>query len=327
MRVGPKGVSRAPKHSALRRRRVRTRFDGQVGREWRRYSGDAWRVLVRELRDRFLARHLPKGNGWVLELGPGPGRFTPTVLASGARVAAVDLSLPMLRALARRAPIRVRSGRLRRVRAAGEHLPFRDGAFRAAVVYGNLLGFAAEDGPRLLSELARVLAPGGKLILDVSSPIAATTEFLSLGAQRRFLLRILREPDYYLISWVASSKRRAHQPYAPGRMAFWEFDFYTVPAAEAALGTAGFRPVDRMAIAPIGAFRDRLTTIARRDAKAWKNLVALEEEVGRRPGLLETGHGFAMAASRESRRPRTRSRGGPQESYRPPRSRAAHVLS
>ncbi|MGP8075197.1 MAG: class I SAM-dependent methyltransferase [Thermoplasmata archaeon] len=297
-----------PSPPALRRRRVREKFDLEVGREWARYSGEAWRVLVRELRDRFLARHLPEGAGWVLELGPGPGRFTPTVLACGARVVAVDLSLPMLLALPRRKPVRVGSGRLHRVRGAGEHLPFRRGTFRAAVVYGNILGFSAGDGPRLLAELARVVRPGGVLVLDVSSPIAATTEFLSAGARRRFLLRILRDPDRYLLSWITRSKDRSHQPYAPGRMAFWEFDFYTVPGAEEALAAAGFRSVDRMAVGAIGAFRDRLTTIVRRDRAAWRNLLTLEESVGRRPGVLETGHGFVMAAVRRGRAPRTRSK-------------------
>ena len=280
-----------------------------MDREWRRYTGEAWRILVRELRDRFLARHLPKDGGWVLELGPGPGRFTPTVLASGARVVAADLSLPMLQALHRRKPVRSQSGRLRGVRAAGEHLPFRNGAFRGAVLYGNILGFSAGDGPRLLSELARVVRPGGVLVMDVSSPIAATTEFLCSGARGRFLLRILRDPDYYLLSWIASSKSRAHQPYAPGRMAFWEFDFYTVPAAEAALAAAGFRSFDRMAVGVIGAYRERLTTIARRERKAWENLLKLEESVGRRPGVLEMGHGFVVAAVREGRGGRPRSSG------------------
>lgn len=294
------------KNSAVRRRRVREQFDAQVDREWRRYSGDAWRILVRELRDRFLARHLPKRPGWMLELGPGPGRFTPTVLESGARIVAADLSLPMLRALHRRKPIRARAVQLRPVRAAGEHLPFRDRAFRAAVVYGNILGFSAVDGPRLLAELSRVVRTGGVLIMDVSSPIAAITEFLSSGARNRFLLRILRDPEHYLLSSIASSKGRAYQPYAPDRLAFFEFDFYTVPAAEAALAAVGFRTFDRMAVGAIGAYRDRLTAIARRDPKAWKNLVQLEEGVGRRPGVLETGHGFVMAAVREGRGARTR---------------------
>jgi SAM-dependent methyltransferase len=280
-----------------------------VDRERRRYSGDAWRVLVRELRERFLARHLPKGRGWVLELGPGPGRFTPTILASGARVVAVDLSLPMLRTLRRRTTVEPRSRRLREVRGAGEVLPFGEGAFRGAVVYGNILGFSAGDGPRLLSEVARVVQPGGMLVIDVSSPVAATTEFLSNGARRRFLLRVLRDPEYYFLDWITRSTDRSHQPYAPGRMSFFEFDFYTAAGAEAELRAVGFRPIDRMALGSIGAFRDRLTMIARRDRRAWRNLVELEERVGRRPGVLETGHGFVVAALRERGRPRTRRRG------------------
>jgi len=245
----------------------------------------------------------------VLELGPGPGRFTPTILSSGARVVAVDLSLPMLRALRRRKPVQARSRQLRGVRAAGEHLPFGKGAFRGAVVYGNILGFSAGDGPRLLSELARVVRPGGMLILDVSSPVAAATEFLTIAARRRFLLRILRDPEYYFLSGVTRPQERTHQPYAPERMGFFEFDFYTAAGAEVALRAAGFRPSDRMALGSIGAFRNRLTTIARRDRRAWRNLLELEERVGRRPGVLETGHGFVVAAVREGRGARTRPRG------------------
>jgi SAM-dependent methyltransferase len=312
--------------STARRRRIRERFDASVDREWRRYSGTAWRVLVRELRHRFLARHLPKGEGWVLELGPGPGRFTPTVLSARARVVAADLSRPMLRALTRRKGVRTRAAKLRRVRAAGEHLPFRDGAFRASVVLGNLLGFSAADGPRLLREVARVTRPGGMLVLDVASPVGATTDFLEAAARRRLLRRILRDPEYYFLNEIVRSAERTHQPYAPSRWGFFEFDFYTVAAAERELLAAGFRPIDRMAVGAIGAYRERLTTIARREPRTWRTLLELEERVGRRAGVLETGHGFVVAAVRERGTLRRRSRGRPQESYRTPRSRAAHVL-
>ena len=176
------------------------------------------------------------------------------------------------------------------------------------MVYGNILGFSADGGPQLLSEVARVVARGGVLILDVSSPVAAVTEFLTAGARRRFLLRILRDPEYYLFGVHTKLSDRAHQPYAPERLAFWEFDFYTVDGAESALATAGFRPIDRMAVGAVGAFRDRLTTIARRERTTWKNLLELEEVIGRRPGVLETGHGFVMAAVRSGRGRPTRSR-------------------
>jgi SAM-dependent methyltransferase len=287
---------------AERRRRIRETFDKRVQGEWRRYSGTAWRVLARELRRRFLDRHLDSGSGWVLELGPGPGRFTPDILVRRARVAAVDLSLPMLTTLGRRTAKGRHFAALRRVRAAGEHLPFRNGAFRAAVAYGNLLGFSGRGGDRLLAELARVVRPGGTLVIDVASPVASATEFLESGARQRFLRRILREPEFYFVSEILGSGDRGHQPYAPKRMGFFEFDFYTVRGAEALLRKVGFRPFDRMALAPIGAYRERLTTIARRDPVAWRNLLELEEHVGRRPGVLETGHGFVVAAVRRGRR-------------------------
>lgn len=291
----PADATAAP---AVRRRRIRERFDESVDRERHRYSGSAWRVLVRDLRVRFLAHHLPAGKGWVLELGPGPGRFTPSILTTGARVVAVDLSLPMLHALGRHAAVRARTRQLRRVRGAGERLPFGDGSFRAVVAYGNLLGFAARDGERLLAELARVVRPGGHLILDVASPVGAATEFLTQGAERRLLLRILRDPDFYFLSQVLGARGRGHQPYAPERWAPWEFDFYTPAAAEALLADAGFRVVDRMAVGAIGAYRDRLATIARRDRRTWATLLSIEEDVGRRAGVLETGHGFVVAAVR-----------------------------
>jgi ubiquinone/menaquinone biosynthesis C-methylase UbiE len=307
MRV-PAAVPRRRADSIVRRRRVRERFDASVEREWGRYTGEAWRVLVGELRDRFLRLHLPHGPGWVLEIGPGPGRFTPSVLSSGARVAAVDLSMPMLRTLGKRIRRGTLAGRLRRVRGAGEHLPFRDGAFRAAVAYGNILGFAAGDADRLLAELGRVVRTGGVLVLDVSSPVAATTEFLSLAAERRILLRILHDPDYYFLSGIMGAAARAHQPFAPERMAYWEFDFYTVPAAESAIADAGFLAIDRMAVGAIAAFRGRVAKIARRDPSAWRALLELEEKAGRRPGVLETGHGFVVAAVRRPSRPPRRSR-------------------
>jgi SAM-dependent methyltransferase len=292
----------------VRRRRVRERFDASVRREWKRYEGDAWRALVRELRERFLSRHLSRGDGWVLELGPGPGRFTRALLGRGARVTAVDLSLPMLRALHRRRTIRSRAARLRRVRGAGELLPFRDGAFRASVALGNILGFSASDGARLLSELARVTRPGGLLILDVASPVSATTDFLEVAARQRLLPRVLRRPGYYFLNKVVGASDRTRQPYAPERWGFFEFDFYTVAGVEGALATAGFRVIDRMALAPIGAFRTRLTTIARRERNTWNHLLALEERAGRRPGTLETGHGFVVAAVRRPHLGRRRSR-------------------
>ena len=88
---------------------------------------------------RRAAAHLPAGN--VLDLGAGTGAGNE---AFGDRwVTAVDPSLPMLS----------RNTEVPRVAAAGEGLPFTDGAFT-------------------LAEIARVLRPdGAAVIVDLSRPI------------------------------------------------------------------------------------------------------------------------------------------------------------
>jgi len=78
----------------------------------------------------------------------------------------------------------------------------------------------------------------------------------------------------------------------------WEFQFYTVAQATKALARAGFRVIDAMSVAPLAAYQDRVAAIAHRERKTWEGLLRLEERVGRRPGALESGHGFVVAAVR-----------------------------
>lgn len=279
-----------------RRAHLGRTFDAQVQREWRRYSVEPSRILRRELRERFLRRHLRGARGPVLELGPGPGRFTPTILESArGTVLDVDLSPEGLKASRRRHRARKDASRLRWVRGAGEHLPVPDRSMGAEVVLGNIICFAAEDGPGLLRELARVMRRGGQLIVDFASPAGATSEFFVVASQRRLLPRILRDPEYYLLNSVLGT---GYQPYAPARMARWEFQFYTVNEAHALLESVGFQPVDTMTVAPLAAFQDRVAAIARRDRRTWETLLRTEERIGRRPGTFETGHGFLVAAVR-----------------------------
>jgi SAM-dependent methyltransferase len=144
-----------------RRRDLRTRFDAQIRKEWDRYASDRRLILSRTLRERFLLRHLKGRSGTILELGPGPGRFTP-ILARSARnrFIAVDLSKSGLQAARQRLGRTRPSVRGLWVQAAGEQLPMRNGSIDHAVVLGNVVNFAARDGDLLLRELARVLRRG-----------------------------------------------------------------------------------------------------------------------------------------------------------------------
>ena len=91
----------------------------------------------------------------VLEVGCGMGNFAERVSReTSAEVVATDLSARM---------VEVARGRGLGARIADvQELPFEDGEFDCAVA--NAMLYHVEDLDRALSELARVLEPGGKLV-------------------------------------------------------------------------------------------------------------------------------------------------------------------
>ncbi len=108
----------------------------------------------------------------VLEVGFGGGdllvRLADTV--SGGRVEGVELSLPMLR----RVDVRVRrcglSARVRLQESSVDSLPFEAGHFDCACSVNTV--YFWPDLRRGLAELARVLRPGGRLVLGFGSDVA-----------------------------------------------------------------------------------------------------------------------------------------------------------
>ena len=98
--------------------------------------------------------------GCMLEVSPGPGVFLPPlrrVLGAQARIAAVDLSLPMLAEYRQRTD----AGGVELVHADAQALPFADAAFDALFHFGGVNLF--NDPARALREFVRVVKPGGQL--------------------------------------------------------------------------------------------------------------------------------------------------------------------
>ena len=96
----------------------------------------------------------------VLDLAAGTGVSTVELARGGARAVACDFSLGMLRsgrALRRRRAI------VRFVAGDALRLPFADASFDAAVMSFGLRNVA--DVPRALGELARVVRPGGRVVI------------------------------------------------------------------------------------------------------------------------------------------------------------------
>jgi SAM-dependent methyltransferase len=114
-------------------------------------------------RDAFFAL-VPTPSRATLEVGCGEGRVSRDLVARGHRVTGLDASPTLLRAASAADPAS------RYVKGVAEALPFPDGAFDLVVAYNSLMDVA--DMPAAVGEAARVLAPGGRLCVCVTHPMA-----------------------------------------------------------------------------------------------------------------------------------------------------------
>jgi demethylmenaquinone methyltransferase / 2-methoxy-6-polyprenyl-1,4-benzoquinol methylase len=140
----------------------------------------------------------------VLDLAAGTGVSTAEMLRSGASAVACDFSLGMLRA--GRSSWRRRAVRF--VAGDGMHLPFADCVFDAATISFGLRNVA--DPERALRELARVVRPGGRLVVcEFSRPTFGPFRFVYLNYLMRLLpwvaRRVATNADAYV--YLAESIR------------------------------------------------------------------------------------------------------------------------
>ncbi len=136
-------------------------FETPIGRLVREYERELIMDLLR-----------PQAGDLILDAGCGTGVFTEEILAAGARVAGLDLSLPMVRRASEKltgVPFVAALGDILR-------LPFPDASFdRVASV--TAMEFIA-DGHGAIRELFRVTRNGGTVLV-------ATLNSLSPWARRR----------------------------------------------------------------------------------------------------------------------------------------------
>jgi SAM-dependent methyltransferase len=112
---------------------------------------------------RALLRHRDLRGARVLEIGPGSGGDAVALARLGARVTAIDYSresLPLVRRAAERAGVSIDV-----VHGDAFQPPFADGTFDVVCHQGLLEHF--RDPRPLLAANARLLAPGGDLLVDV----------------------------------------------------------------------------------------------------------------------------------------------------------------
>lgn len=151
---------------------VRTMFD-RIAPVYDRMNRLMTAGLDRGWRD-ATARRVVEPGDCVLDAACGTGDLALADLRAGAgRVIGVDFSEPML-ARARR-----KSAEVEWVQGDLSQLPYPDGMFQAATIGFGLRNVSDLDGA--LSELRRVLAPGGRLgILEITRPRGPLAPFYRL---------------------------------------------------------------------------------------------------------------------------------------------------
>lgn len=128
-----------------------------------------------ELRRSFLLEHVRAGQD-VLDIGCGAGELSEALAQAGARPVGVDIADGALR----RARERMPAAELR-LWADGEPLPAPDSSFDV-VWAGEVIEHVPDVAP-WLSELRRVLRPGGELLL--TTPHHGRGRLLGLALSRR----------------------------------------------------------------------------------------------------------------------------------------------
>ena len=164
------GEVAAPLLSAMAPHRL---GDWITDRRARRPSGEQSRAIYRDPlfhRPNFkaiLAVLQLQPSDYLLEVGCGGGAFLFDALKSGCTAAAIDHSPDMVTVARQINREAIRRGRLDIREGDASSLPYADGTFTSAVTTG-VFGFI-ENPLRVLSEIWRVLAPGGRLVLFTGS--------------------------------------------------------------------------------------------------------------------------------------------------------------
>ena len=122
----------------------------------------------------------------VLDCPCGYGRHLNCLLPLFREVVGLDFSPDCMRRARESAP------HARLVRGDMRALPFGEGRFDAVMNLFNSFGYFSERGDRvLLREFARVLAPGGRLLIDVANPGPLTSLIGETPRTRQQVLDLL----------------------------------------------------------------------------------------------------------------------------------------
>lgn len=153
---------------------IEKHFDKVGLGEWDRMVKTPRDLVSLHVHTHYLREYIESGTK-VLEVGPGPGRFTIELAKLGAVIGVVDLSAEQLRLN----ELKVKEAGFedavlwRKKMDITDLNEIPDNSFEATVCYGGPLSYVFERADRALDELLRVTSPGGYVFLSVMSNLGS----------------------------------------------------------------------------------------------------------------------------------------------------------
>jgi len=164
------------------------------------YSRDA--AFVPQLGRGVLEWLAPQAGENILDLGCGDGQLTERIAAAGATVTGIDAS-PKMVAAARARGVAVEEG-------SAELLPFADRSFDA--VFSNAVLHWVRDQDAMMSEVHRVLRPGGRFVAEMGGHgnIAALRVAFAAVLARLGFAQLGERGNYYPTPGAYTRRLTAH---------------------------------------------------------------------------------------------------------------------
>jgi ubiquinone/menaquinone biosynthesis C-methylase UbiE len=250
----------------------------RFGADLRRRQGEIWTEITwppvdpcsRNEADEELSVVLDQvrtAGDWALDVGAGAGRGAIALAGRNRQVAAMDLSLPMLRRL--RVEAEAAGARVYLVLGDAERFPFRSQVFSVATALQVCAH--VEKPERFTDELARVTRPGADVVLSTGNA-HSLVEFSDR------LVLFLHE--------LRRGRGRGAFAALQGDRVYWlrlrGFARSSTAELAAQLASSGFRIQRRVTVGPLRTLRFHLP-----------------EWLGRLPGLQRFGHLIVLGASHE----------------------------
>lgn len=255
--------------------RVRRFYEQEVELEEKRLTRNRYARIEFEVMKRFIDKYLPPSSH-VLDIGCSTGAYLLYLAEKGYRVSGIDLSRPAIERARDKLNKRGLSGKVEYLDQgkAGDLSMFSSGAFDAVLSFGpfyHLLDLPSRK--RALSEIGRVLNPGGLLFASFLSRLAPVIQGMALY------------PSFFDESSFHDSLRTGLRY---GKGSRYHTDIYTAYPEEvkSLMVEEGFHPLCLAAVEGLSAWR--LWEIERgfRDEKTFRHLIDTLVVIAEEPSLL-----------------------------------------